>query len=271
MNLTLSLLLAPIIFILGTCVGSFVNVVVMRTLIGEDFVRGRSRCDHCRRELVWYELIPLFSFLFLGGKCRTCKAKIDIMHPVVELLVGALFLWWFLIGFAFFQLTSAPLQTLQAFFWLSVGVLLILIAVIDARAFIIPDEAVLLLSFLVIGYRSVLMSVGAYQSVDFARALLAAAILLAVFLFLWLVTAKRGFGFGDVKLVFPLALLMGWPNAFVGVFLAFLFGAIFGIGLLLFRRAREDRLLPFGPFLVLGTVVALLWGQSLLRWYLALL
>lgn len=269
MNLTL--LLAPIVFLFGTCIGSFVNVVVMRTLIGEEFVRGRSRCDHCKRTLEWYEMIPLLSFVALRGQCRTCHGKIDLMHPVVELITGTLFVWWLLIGFAFFQLTSAPLQTLQALFWLVVAVILLLIAVMDIKAFIIPDEAVLALSFLVIGYRGILMSAGAHQAQDFAWALFAASLLLLFFLALWYGTGKMGFGFGDVKLVFPLALLMGWPNAFVGVFLAFLIGAIVGVGLLFVRKAPQDRLLPFGPFLVMGTLVALLWGDSLLRWYTALL
>jgi prepilin signal peptidase PulO-like enzyme (type II secretory pathway) len=269
MNLTL--LLAPITFLFGACIGSFVNVVVMRTLIGEEFVHGRSRCDHCRRTLQWYEMIPLLSFIFLRGRCRTCGARIDLMHPFLELVMGSLFMWWLLIGFAFFQLTSAPLQTLQAVFWLCVGILLVIITVMDLRAFISPDEAVMALSLLVIGYRFVLMTAGAHQAPDFARALLAASLLLAFFLALWYGTAKKGFGFGDVKLVFPLALLMGWPNAFTGVFLAFLFGAVAGIALLALRRAPKDRLLPFGPFLVAGTLVALLWGDSLLRWYMALL
>jgi prepilin signal peptidase PulO-like enzyme (type II secretory pathway) len=269
MNITL--LLTPIVFLFGACIGSFVNVVVMRTLIGEEFVRGRSRCDHCRRTLEWYEMIPLLSFVLLRGKCRTCDAKIDLMHPVVELITGSLFVWWLLIGFAFFQLTSAPLQTIQSLFWLLVGVILLLIAVMDVRAFIIPDEAVLSLSFLVIGYRCILMLAGVHQAQDFAMALLAASLLLTFFLMLWYGTGKMGFGFGDVKLVFPLALLMGWPNAFAGVFLAFLVGAVAGVGLLFMKKAPEDRLLPFGPFLVIGTLIALLWGDSLLRWYTALL
>lgn len=269
--MSLPIVLSPIAFILGTCLGSFLNVMVMRTLIGEEFIRGRSRCDHCRRPLSWFEMVPLFSFLALRGRCRTCHGKIDLMHPVVELLTGALFVWWLLIGFAFFQLTTTPLQTLQAAFWLVVGVIFIFITVMDFRAFIIPDVSVLALAFLAIFYRTVLITLGAHRGEDFALALFAAAILLFFFLFLWFITGKKGFGFGDVKLVFPLALLMGWPNAFLGVFLAFLFGALYGIGLVILKRAPEDRLVPFGPFLILGTIVALMWGDSLLRWYVALL
>ncbi len=268
---SLTLFLVPFIFILGLCIGSFVNVVVMRTLIGEEFVHGRSRCDACRRELQWFEMIPLISYLVLRGRCRTCHKEIDMMHPVVELLTGTLFVWWLLIGFAFFQLTSQPLLVLQSAFWLVVGLLLLIIVVFDLRAYVIPDLAVLALSFLVIFYRLVLITFAAHQATDFALALMGGGMLLAAFLFLWLITKKQGFGFGDVKLIFPLALLMGWPRAFVGVFLAFLIGAVVGVGLIFTGRARFGKPIPFGPFLVLGTILALLWGDSLLRWYLGLL
>lgn len=267
----LTLLLVPFIFLLGLCVGSFVNVVVMRTLIGEDFVAGRSRCDTCRRELQWFEMIPLLSYVMLRGRCRTCHTEIDMMHPVVELLTGALFVWWLLIGFAFFQLTTQPLIVLQSVFWLIVGILLLLIVVFDIRAMIIPDTAVLALSLWVIAYRLVLILSNAHQAQDFALALMSGGILLAGFLGLWYATKKRGIGFGDVKLIFPLALLMGWPRAFVGVFLAFILGAVTGVGLIFSGHARFGRAIPFGPFLVAGTILALLWGDSLLRWYLSLL
>ena len=266
-----SLLLAPLVFFFGTCVGSFVNVYVFRTLIGEDYVRGRSRCDHCRRPLAWFELVPLLSFAVLRGKCRTCQGEIDVMHPVVELLTGALFAWWWLIGSAFFQLSISPLQVIQPIFWLLVGILLLVITVIDLRAMIIPDWSVLALSFLIIFYRSALILGGAHRMEDFAWSLFGAALFLGVFLGLWLVTKKRGIGFGDVKLVFPLAVIMGWPSSVVGIFLSFLLGASVGIFLLLTGKARFGKPVPFGPFLCAGTILALLWGDSLLRWYLSLL
>lgn len=268
---SITLLLVPIIFLLGLCVGSFVNVVVMRTLVGEEFVKGRSRCDNCRRPLQWFEMFPLLSYIALRGRCRTCHAEIDMMHPVVELLTGALFVWWLLIGFAFFQLTTEPLIALQSFFWLAVGLLLLIVVVFDVRAMVIPDFAVLSLSLLAIGYRCILIAFQAHQARDFALSLMSGGILLAAFLGLWLLTKKRGIGFGDVKLVFPLALLMGWPRAFVGVFLAFLLGAGVGLALIAVGKTRFGRALPFGPFLVAGTVLSLLWGDSLLRWYISLL
>ena len=113
-------LLFPI-FVLGLAIGSFVNVLIYRTLKNESPWEGRSYCDNCRRQLSWYENIPMVSYLVLGGKCRTCKKKISWTYPVVEMVTGLLFVWWGTLGFAFFQLTRSPLLYLQPLFWLFVG------------------------------------------------------------------------------------------------------------------------------------------------------
>lgn len=268
---SISFILGIFVFILGLSVGSFLNVVIMRTLRGEEFLWGRSHCDECSRSLQWWEMIPLVSFIALRGRCRTCHKEIDIMHFVVELLTGLLFLWWWVIGFAFFQLTQTPLTVLQPLFWLLVGIIMLVIVIVDLRSFIIPDWATLLLFALTLLYRVVLILTDAHQPVDFAWALFGSTLLLLFFLFLWLITAKKGIGFGDVKLVFPLGLLMGWPSMFVGIFLAFVIGAVVGIILLLNKKIAFGRALPFGPFLILGTFLSLLYGDSLLRWYISLL
>jgi prepilin signal peptidase PulO-like enzyme (type II secretory pathway) len=127
-----------LLFFLGLMVGSFLNVLIYRTTIGEDWVKGRSRCDGCKEEIAWYDNIPLLSFVILGGKCRHCKMKISIQHVVVELLTGTLFLWWYLIGFTFFRLAESPLSVLQPLFWLVVGILLLIIFVTDWLYQIIP-------------------------------------------------------------------------------------------------------------------------------------
>lgn len=268
---SISFLLGIFVFFLGLSVGSFLNVVIMRSLRGEDFMWGRSHCDQCNRDLQWWEMIPVFSFVFLQGRCRTCKKEIDIMHPVVELLTGLLFLWWWVIGFAFFQLSQTPLTVLQPLFWLIVGIVLLVIALVDLRSYIIPDWGTLLLFVITLLYRVVLILTNAHQPQDFAWALFGSMLLLLFFLMLWLITAKKGIGFGDVKLIFPLGLLMGWPSMFVGVFLAFVIGAIVGVALLLSKKTQFGKAVPFGPFLILGTFLSLLYGDSLLRWYLSLL
>lgn len=269
---SLTLLLTIPIFIFGLAIGSFVNVVVMRTLREEDFLRGRSKCDHCGRILKWYEMIPLLSYIILRGRCRTCHQEIDIMHPVVELLVGALFVWWWLIGSAFFELTTnLSVQIVQPLFWLLAGLIMLTIAIIDWQSSYIPDWLTQLLFWLVIGYRLFLLNFGWYQPRDLAWSMAGATSLTLFFLFLFLITKKRGFGFGDVKLVFPLALLMGWPEMLIGIWLAFVSGALYGVGLILARQKKFGQTIPFGPFLILGTFLGLIYGNSLLSWYLSLL
>ncbi len=264
-------LLIPFIFLIGTVVGSFVNVLVIRSLAGEQFVCGRSRCDTCRRELEWFELIPLASYLVLRGKCRTCRSSIDIMHPVVELLTASLFVWWFAIGFAFFQLSLQPLAVIQPVFWLLVGLILLIIVLTDLQAYYIPDWTVLALSFMTLLYRFVLIGFGIYNPQNLAWALFGATVALSFFLFLWILTKGRGMGFGDVKLVFALGLLMEWPNVLIGLFLGFVYGAVVGSALLIARKQHRGVPIPFAPFLIAGTATTLIWGDSLLRWYLQFL
>lgn len=268
---TMTLWFLPFVFFLGAVVGSFINVLVIRSLSGEQFLWGRSHCDSCRRELEWYELVPLLSFFALRGKCRTCQEPIDIMHPVVELLTATLFLWWSAIGFAFFQLSTQPLSVIQPGFWLLVGLLLLVIVLTDLQAFYIPDWAILSLALMTLGYRLVLISSGIYDPRSLALALAGAAGALAMFLFLWIITQGKGMGFGDVKLVFALGLLLEWPNVVVGLFLGFIYGAVIGVILLLLRKSKLGMPIPFAPFLIAGTATALIWGDSLIRWYMQLL
>jgi prepilin signal peptidase PulO-like enzyme (type II secretory pathway) len=271
-------LLAVIVFVVGLAVGSFVNVVVMRMLRGEDWVRGRSHCDQCGRVLEWYELVPLLSFALLRGRCRTCQAEIDIMHPIVEFMTGSLFLWWLLIGFgllrvgsAFFQLTAAPLQIVQPVYWLMVGIILLIIFFSDWRAQVIPDWTIVGLGILTMLYRCILIVLGAHQPGDFAWTLFGAMALMFGFLGLWLATKKRGIGFGDVKLIFVLSLLLNWPIMLVAALLSCILGAAYGLALMPFGKTRFGVPIAFGPFLVMGTVISLLWGEALLRWYIHLL
>jgi prepilin signal peptidase PulO-like enzyme (type II secretory pathway) len=268
---SVSLFSVLLIFFIGSCVGSFLNVVVIRSLLGQSWWWGRSRCDTCQKILSWYELSPLVSFLVLGGKCRNCKKEIDIMHPVVEVLTGSLFVWWWIIGFAFFQLGTQPLQAVQALFWLCIGVAFVAILISDFVAYIIPDWTLLWIFFSTLTYRLLLVGVGIYNPADFARAMLLGCVFLLFFLSLWLITKGKGMGFGDVKFVFVLGVLLGWPNGLVAVSIAFLSGAVVGVGAMIVAGKNGKTALPFGPFLITGAIVALVWGENLVQWYQGLL
>jgi leader peptidase (prepilin peptidase)/N-methyltransferase len=265
------LLFSVVLFFLGAAIGSFVNVVIYRTLEGEDWVRGRSRCDHCRKKIHWYDNIPLLSYAVLGGKSRCCHKKIPINYPVVEIIMGVLFVWWYWFGSLFFQLSSMPAQTIQRVFWLVVGVLLLMIFFADLFYMIIPDVAVGLLLIAVISYRTFLVLTGSMQSYDLLLAVMGMALTVGLIGGLWLVTRGRGMGLGDVKFAVPMALLVGWPNIVVAVFMSFILGGVVATGLLISGKKAVGQVVPFGPFLVVGTLIALVWGDALLAWYISLL
>lgn len=259
------------IFLFGISIGSFVNVVIYRTLNEESFVKGRSRCDHCKRQIAWYDNIPLLSYVLLGGKCRNCKKKISIQHPIVELMTGILFVWWYAVGFAFFHLTTHPLLYVQPVYWLVVGILLLIVLITDLTTYLIPTFAVVLLGGFAFLYRLLLVKMGVMVPGDLWLAVLSGMGLSAFFGFLVWVTKGRGMGLGDVELAMALGLLLGWPRSLIAIFLAFLMGALVGIGMVFAKKKSFGQALPFGPFLVAGTVIALVWGYDVWLWYLGMM
>lgn len=271
MGLLPFLLPALFFFILGIVFGSFLNVVILRSIREESWVAGRSHCDHCQTTIAWYDNIPLLSFFILGGKCRHCKKAISISHPVVEGLTGILFVWWYAGLFVFFKLTQEPFVVLQPLFWLAVAAILIVIFFTDILVYLIPDKAVIALSLLVLVYQIALLGAGIMQPIDFVYSLLGMVGAVAFFFSLWFFTKGKGLGFGDVKLIAPLALLMGWPSLIVGLFASFIIGAVVGIGTVLMGKKKMKQPIPFGPFLIVGTVVSLVWGHDIVAWYLSLI
>ena len=265
------LFLSLCLFAVGAILGSFLNVIMYRSMVGESWTHGRSRCDHCRKQIAWFDNIPLLSFLVLSGRCRSCRAPISISHPVVEFLTGTLFVWWYWGSSIFFHLTQHPFHYIQPLFWLAVGVLLLIIFVTDWLYGIIPDEAVWILTLLTFVYRVALTLFGVMQVRDFLYTFVAALVCCGFFLGLWLGTRRKGIGFGDVKFALPFGLLLGWPNVLVGLCVAFVSGAVVSGVLVLLGKRGVKQTVPFGPFLVLGTVVALVWGGRMLAWYVGLL
>lgn len=263
--------LTIVLFFLGAAVGSFINVVISRSLEHQQWMKGRSHCDHCQKKIAWFDLFPLLSFFILKGKTRCCQKKLSINHPVVEFLTGTLFVWWFWGGSLFFQLTKAPFQIIQPFFWLMVGLLLLIIFLIDLKSMIIPDWAVGSLLGLTLLYRLLLTSTGVMEKSDLISTFLASIGVVFFFFCLWFFTKGKGMGFGDVKFSLPMTLILGWPLILVGLFLAFNLGALVGVILIFVKNKKIKSKIAFGPFLVMGTLLALVFGDSLISWYLNIL
>jgi prepilin signal peptidase PulO-like enzyme (type II secretory pathway) len=253
-----------IFFLFGLFVGSFLNCLIYRLSLGESFLRGRSYCPKCKHKLSWYDLIPLLSFFILKGKCRYCSAKISLQYPLVEFFSGLLFAFSALLIFLspptslyqFFQFSFTIL-----FYWFFISVLII-IFVYDLKYFIIPDKIIypaILVSFIwrLISFRGLDPLFSAVGSGAF-------------FLLIFLISRGKWLGLGDVKLVFFMGLLLGFPNILLSLFLAFSIGAIIGMGLIILGKKSLKDEIPFAPFLVIGTLIALFFGQNLINWYLEL-
>jgi len=240
-----------IVLLFGLTAGSFLNCVVYRLENNQSFLTGRSFCPKCKHVLAWYDLMPVLSFLLLGGKCRHCQKKISFQYPLVEIAVALLFLAIFYYRLPVFS------------YFLSL--FLIVIFIYDLKHYLILDKVIYPAIGLTLIYD--LLRFDLFTNWN----LLISAIGASGF-FLLIVLASRGkwMGVGDIKLAFLMGLILGWPNILVALFFAFLSGATIGVGLVLARRKSFKSEVPFGPFLVAGTLVAMFYGQALINWYLNL-
>ncbi|MDP3988393.1 MAG: prepilin peptidase [Candidatus Levybacteria bacterium] len=258
----MELFLVLVIFILGLCVGSFLNVVIDRLPKGESIVKGRSYCDKCRKKLKWYDLIPLFSFLVLKRKCRNCNSSISFYYPIVELTTGLLFVFVFFTfnNFQFSSLRQGFVEQAALVFQLFLISSLVVIFFTDLKYEIIPDAIVFPSVFIVFAY--LFLNHGSL----FFNYFLTAGGAFLFFLLLFLITRGRGMGFGDVKFSFLMGLLLGFPKIVVSLYLAFLTGALISLILVIWGKKKFiGGTIPFGPFLVLGTLISLFFADKILK------
>lgn len=246
--------LAALVALLGLAVGSFLNVVIYRVPKSESVVRPRSHCPSCGTELAERDNIPVLSWLLLRGRCRTCHQPISARYPLVELLTAGVFL----VMLAQFGFT----WQLPAYLYLvAIGVAL---AFIDIDAHRLPD-AITLPSYPVLALLLLLPTIASGDWGDYVRALLAAAALFA-FYFALVLVYPAGMGFGDVKLAGLLGLMLGyqgWGQVVVGGFLGFAIGSVVGVTVMLATRSGRKTKIPFGPSMLVGALLALIFGGSL--------
>jgi prepilin signal peptidase PulO-like enzyme (type II secretory pathway) len=245
---------------------------------------GRSLCPSCRHGLFWKDLIPVFSFLFLKGHCRYCKKRISVQYPLVELATGIIF---FLIFNNFINLEHTLYLARANFvvylnlsFLFYIASSLIVIFVYDLRYYLIPDKVLLptiaiififrFLEFLNFSHWDLIrnLKLEIWNSAAISNFILAAIIASGFFLIIFLISGGRWMGFGDVKLAVLLGLLLGLPNILVALFLAFFSGALMGTILMVLKKKNLKSEIAFGPFLIAGTFIALLWGSEIINWYL---
>lgn len=271
------------LFIFGLIIGSFLNVsVYLLEKKKRKNLGGRSFCPSCKHELGFWDLIPLFSWIFLQGKCRYCKKEISYQYPLVELGTGIIF---FLSYYLFFN--QIPLSDLYTFsissilallsvpIILLINSLLIIIFVYDLKHKIIPDKIIYPAIILTITYLLLVLgesflgnSIGLIPNLYPFLAAFGAG---GFFYSIAAVSDGKWMGGGDIKLAFLMGLILGWPNILVGLFLGFFLGAIVGVSLILVNKKKLSSEIPFGPFLITGTWIALFWGEMVVSWYLRVL
>jgi len=244
-----------LIFTLGLIVGSFSNVCIYRIPRNESIIYPGSHCPKCRSTIKPMDNIPLLSYIILKGRCRNCGSRISIQYPVVEFLTGIIYILIFLI----YGLT------LQSLIYIILSSALIIIAFIDLNEQIVPD----VISFPGIGAGLILSFFVPY--ISFINSVLGVLVGGGIILIIGLVGSaifkKEAMGGGDVKLAAMVGAFLGWKYVILALFLGFFLGALAGIFLVLSKiKSRED-MVPFGPFIALGSLITLLCGEKILLWY----
>lgn len=235
------------LFLIGVFFGSFLNVVIDRLPRGETIFVGRSHCEYCHHPLAWYDLVPLFSFLFLFGKCRYCHTDIGWKYPLIELTTGIGFVCtYMLLQYASFPLIFTTLVLVSC---------CIVVFYTDFFYGIIPDS-ILCIFFLFGLLRAQILS----ENIPFF--LLSGIGVGLFFLLLFLLTRGRGIGFGDVKYAFVMGFLLGFPYSIPALYISFLTGASVALILVMTHKKAFTQTIALGPFLVLGTVINIFFSTQ---------
>lgn len=261
----MNILIFVFIFLLGTIIGSFLNVVIFRFNTGKSIAKGRSICMTCNRTLRWYELIPVFSYLFQLGKCRRCAEKISHQYPIVELLAGLMFVliaYHFLPVFIFTSVSYVFLVT----FYVFIFSILIVISVYDLRHKIIPDNLVYVFAF--VSFLSIFINhtiVGNLFIKPDVYSIVAGPLLALPFALIWFISKGRWMGLGDAKLMLGIGWMLGIYQGLAAIILAFWIGSIISLAYMYISRKKINMKteIPFAPFLILSLLIVFLFNINI--------
>lgn len=248
---------ATLVFFLGASLGSFFSVVIYRVRNGKSgIISGRSFCPNCKKKLHWFQLIPVFSYLFSGGKCYFGKEKIPKFYLAIEVFTGILFL------LAFLDFTNLKFLI----FHLIIFSFLSLIFFYDYLYQEIPDRFSLpAIIFAFLG--NFLLE----SNLTITEMLIGALIIGGFFFLQFVISKGKWVGGGDIRLGALMGIFLGWKLGLVALISAYIIGSIFGIGLVISKKLDRKSAIAFGPFLVLGTIIAFFYGEKILNWYTNLL
>jgi len=261
------IILYTVAFLVGSVIGSFLNVCIYRIPRNISIMLPSSRCPSCNTSIYFYDNIPIISYILLGGRCRYCKEKILLRYPFIEFLNGALYisvLWRFGSPFSWFLLVY--------FAFLSS---LIVITFIDLEYQIIPDGITIpgIILALIFGSTTLPDPFNRSDLLGFKAsiigALLGGGLYYVIAILGKAVFKKDVMGGGDIKLMVMVGGILGWKGVLLTTFIGSLFGSLIGISLIVIKGKEWGIKIPFGPYLSLGAFISLLLGEEILRWYLA--
>lgn len=239
-----------IAFVFGTVIGSFANVCIHRLPGRQSLSFPGSHCPHCQQAIPPWHNIPILSYVWLGGRCKYCKTTISWRYPLVELLCGLLYV------FLYHQFSFSA----QGVVLMLLGTALLIASFIDLAHKIIPDR--ITLPGILAGLAASLF----LTPIGLVDALLGVGLGGGLF-FLVAILSRGGMGGGDIKLIAMIGAFLGWQAVLVTIFLGALCGALVGISLMLLKKKGRKDPVPFGPFLALGALIAMVWGHDLIFWY----
>jgi len=288
-------LLYVLTFVSGSLFGSFLNLVSDRILTKDKILTGRSKCDDCKKPLEAKHLVPLLSFIFQKGKCAYCGKKLSWYYPASEIITGLMF-----VGAAYYStiFSFVNYSTVIAFaYLLVVGSVYVTLLLTDLKRRLIPNKIiypaiVFVIIFMIVNsalylflyhrklsadpFGVYLLQAGYYklQVYNMLKALgtvlLSSTLIAGFFAFLVYITKGRGMGGGDIRLGFFIGLFNGFPQNIIAIFLGFVIGATLSLVLVMLKLKTLKDTIPFGPFLIAGSIIALIWGAEIWNFYIHL-
>ncbi|MGH7231829.1 MAG: prepilin peptidase [Nitrospiraceae bacterium] len=242
-------------FVIGLMIGSFLNVCIYRIPLKKSVIWWPSHCPHCTTPIKLYDNVPLFGYVLLKARCRSCRALISPRYPMVEIINGigyAFIIWRF--GLAWPSIIYALLfSTLLVVTW------------IDLSHQIIPDRITLPGILIGLLFASTILPVGLLDSA--LGVLIGGGVLWGVAWASPYVFGKEGMGGGDIKLLAMIGAFLGWKATLLTILVGAIAGSVAGVSLILLHVIRRDQYLPFGPFLALGAVISMFYHREILSWY----
>lgn len=237
-------------FLLGLIFGSFFNVVGLRLPKNQTFTNDHSMCPFCEHRLSWTELIPVLSFIIQGGKCRHCKRQISFIYPTVEFITGVLF------AFSFVKI-GLELELITALLLVS---MLMIILISDIKYMIIPNKVLLffLPLFIILRFLNPLEPWWSSLLGSFLPFIIIATIILV---------SRGGMGAGDMKLFGVLGVVLGLKQILLTFFLSCVIGAVIGMILLAFKWINRKQPVPFGPYIIVSSLISYFYGNTIIMWY----